>query len=113
MNGAMNIEKQLIEYEGDSKPTKTNDLQVFIGSNIPTNVEILPPQLSKTKGSGKQIKGGKEKVVEQQQKNELGYVKHVVNMHFMIVVIVPKSHLPNFGWDEVQWQIITLGLLGG
>lgn len=39
MNGAMNIEKQLIEYEGDSKPTKTNDLQVFIGSNIPTNVK--------------------------------------------------------------------------
>ena len=31
----------------------TNDLKVIIGYNIPIDVEILQPQLSKTKGSGK------------------------------------------------------------
>ncbi|KAG4909688.1 hypothetical protein JHK87_055804 [Glycine soja] len=68
MNGVVNIEKQLAEYERDSKQTKTDDLETFVGSSIPKEVGILPPQFSKTKGSGKRIKSGKEKVIEQQQK---------------------------------------------
>ncbi|KAG4907052.1 hypothetical protein JHK85_056546 [Glycine max] len=61
MNGVVNIEKQLAEYERDSKQTKTDDLETFVGSSIPKEVGILPPQFSKTKGSGKRIKSGKEK----------------------------------------------------
>ena len=68
INGNLNIEKQLTESEGDSNQTKEDDLRTFIGSSIPTEVEIHPPRLSKTKGSGKRIKGGKEKAIEQQQK---------------------------------------------
>ncbi|PNY00107.1 protein FAR1-related sequence 5-like [Trifolium pratense] len=68
LNEVVNIEKQLDEFEGGSKQTKDDDIQTFIGSNIPDQVEILPPKMSKTKGSGKRIKGGKEKAIEQQQK---------------------------------------------
>ncbi|KAJ1381231.1 Zinc finger, PMZ-type [Sesbania bispinosa] len=68
INGTIDIEKELTEFEGDSQQSKTNNLQAFIGSNIPKEVDILPPQFSKTKGSGKRIKGGKEKAIQQQQK---------------------------------------------
>ncbi|KAJ1378335.1 Zinc finger, PMZ-type [Sesbania bispinosa] len=68
INGTIDIEKQLIEFEGDTQQSKTDDLQAFIGSNIPKEVDILPPQFSKTKGSGKRIKGGKDKAIQQQQK---------------------------------------------
>ncbi|KAJ1413272.1 FAR1-related protein [Sesbania bispinosa] len=68
INGTIDIENQLAKFEGDFEQTKIDDLQIFIGSNIPTEVEIFPPQFLKTKGSGKRIKGGKEKAVEQQQK---------------------------------------------
>jgi hypothetical protein len=68
LNGVVDMEKQLDEFEGSSKQTKTVDLQTLVSSNIPEEVEILPPKCSKTKGSGKRLKGGKEKVVEQQQK---------------------------------------------
>lgn len=40
----------------------------FIGRNLLKEVEIHPPQISKTKGSGKRIKGGKEVAIEQQGK---------------------------------------------
>lgn len=43
MNGAVNIEKQLAKYERGSKQTKIDDLQTFIGPNIPKEVETLPP----------------------------------------------------------------------
>ncbi|XP_024640717.1 protein FAR1-RELATED SEQUENCE 5-like [Medicago truncatula] len=68
LNGAVIMEKELDEFEGSSKQTKTNDLETYIRTNIPERVEILPPQFAKTKGSGKRIKSGKEKAVEQQQK---------------------------------------------
>jgi hypothetical protein len=66
LNGVVNMEKQLDGFEGSSKRTRTDDL--ILGSNIPDEVEILPPKFAKTKGSGKRIKGGKEKAIEQQQK---------------------------------------------
>jgi len=34
----------------------------------PDQIDILPPKQCNTKGSGKRIKGGKEKVMEQQGK---------------------------------------------
>ncbi|KAH1042188.1 hypothetical protein GYH30_024480 [Glycine max] len=43
MNEVVNIAKQLAEYKGDSKQTKTNDLQTFVGSSIAKKVGILPP----------------------------------------------------------------------
>lgn len=68
LDGAANMEKQLDDFDGSSKQNRTDDLQNFMGSNIPDEVEILPPQYANTKGSGKRIKSGKEKAVEQQQK---------------------------------------------
>lgn len=68
MNGVIDIEKQLNEFEENPEQDMADDLQTFVGSNIPKEVEILPPRVSKTKGSGRRIKGGKEKAVEQQQK---------------------------------------------
>ena len=68
LDGAANMEKQLDNFDGSSMQNRTDDLQNFIGSNISDEVEILPPQYANTKGSGKRIKSGKEKVVEQQQK---------------------------------------------
>ena len=66
--GALIIEKQLIQIKGDSVHGKKEELESFIGSNILDSIEIHPPQYSKTKGSGKRLKGGKEKAMEQQQK---------------------------------------------
>jgi len=68
LDGAANMEKQLDNFDGSSMQNRTDDLQNFIGSNISDEVEILPPQYANTKGSGKRIKSGKEKAVEQQQK---------------------------------------------
>ncbi|CAK8566648.1 unnamed protein product [Lathyrus sativus] len=43
LNVAVNMEKQLDEFEESSNQTKIGDLQTFIGSNIPEEVKILPP----------------------------------------------------------------------
>ncbi|PNY09356.1 protein FAR1-related sequence 5-like [Trifolium pratense] len=68
INECVKIEKQLFEFEGDSTQTKKKELESLIGFELPTEVNIRPPKQSKTKGSGKRIKGGKEKAIEQQQK---------------------------------------------
>ncbi|XP_058769118.1 protein FAR1-RELATED SEQUENCE 5-like [Vicia villosa] len=52
----------------DNSETNGKVSESFIGFDIPKEVKIHPPQISKTKGSGKRIKGGKEKAIEQQQK---------------------------------------------
>lgn len=46
------------------------ELESFIGSSVPKEVEILPPKQWNTKGSGKRMKGGKEKAMEQQEKRK-------------------------------------------
>ncbi|KAJ1380059.1 Zinc finger, PMZ-type [Sesbania bispinosa] len=68
INEASSIEMKLIKMKGDVGPSKLNELESFVGSTVPEKVDILPPQPSNTKGCGKQIKGGKEKAMEQQQK---------------------------------------------
>lgn len=60
--------KQLIEFKGDCMHDKTKEVETFIGCNLPKEVQIHPPKIWKTKGSGRQIKEGKEKAIEQQQK---------------------------------------------
>jgi hypothetical protein len=68
INGAIALKKQLTEFEDDSTQTKAKEVESFIGCDLPKEVEIHPPRSSKTKGSGKRIKGGKEQAIEQQQK---------------------------------------------
>lgn len=68
INEASNIKLKLTKMKGDVRSSKLHDLKSFIGSNVPMEIAILPPQTSNTKGCGKQIKGGKEKAMEQQQK---------------------------------------------
>ncbi|CAK8569614.1 unnamed protein product [Lathyrus sativus] len=101
LNGVVNMEKQLDEFEESYNQTKIGDLQTFIGSNIPEEVKILPPQFVKTKGSGKRIKGGKEKPLEQKKK-EQGFVRHVVNMLIMIVAVAQKNHLHRYKKNIIE-----------
>lgn len=47
---------------------KIEDLESFVGSRVPNYIEIHQSQCSKTKSSGKWIKGEKEKAMKEQQK---------------------------------------------
>ncbi|XP_056685544.1 protein FAR1-RELATED SEQUENCE 5-like [Spinacia oleracea] len=69
-NELQNVSKQLKEFESNPTESKTQELESFIGSSAPKEVEILPPKQSNTKGSGKRMKGGKEKAMEQQEKKQ-------------------------------------------
>lgn len=66
--GISNIEEDLMKMDNNNEQSKIQELESFIGSTIPQKIEILPPKHVNTKGSGKRIKGGKEKSMEQQQK---------------------------------------------
>jgi len=59
---------EMKELNGGTSESKISELESFIGSSAPEQVDILPPKLSNTKGSGKRLKGGKEKAMEQQPK---------------------------------------------
>jgi len=65
LRGISNVTNQLMELKGSTSESKVQELESFIGSSAPEQVEILPPKQSNTKGSGKWIKGGKEKAMEQ------------------------------------------------
>ena len=71
INGASSIELQLSKMKDDIKPRKEEELESFVGFNVPKEVDILPPEPANTKGCGKRIKGGKKKAIEQQQKRDL------------------------------------------
>jgi hypothetical protein len=62
-------ESKLAKMDSDIAPTISDEVEVFIGSNVPKECDILPPKPSNTKGCGKRIKGGKEKAIEQRRKN--------------------------------------------
>lgn len=64
------MELKLANMKSDVTPGALNEVETFIGSSIPNEIEFLPPEPSHTKGCGKQIKGGKEKAMEQQQKRK-------------------------------------------
>ncbi|KAJ8450472.1 hypothetical protein Cgig2_002157 [Carnegiea gigantea] len=63
-----NILKEVKELCGSTSESKISELESFIGSNAHEQIDILPPKQCNTKGSGKQLKGGKEKSMEQQAK---------------------------------------------
>ena len=60
--------KEMKELNGGTSESKMSELESFIGSSAPDQIDILPPKQCNTKGSGKRIKGGKEKAMEQQGK---------------------------------------------
>ena len=65
-----NIVKELKELDGGTSDRKISEFESFIGSSVPERIDILPPNQCHTKGSGKRLKGGKEKSMEQQQKRQ-------------------------------------------
>jgi len=67
-NEACSVELKMSTMKSDVESRPLDELEAFIGSNVPKTIEVFPPEPSKTKGSGKRIKGGKEKAMEQQQK---------------------------------------------
>ncbi|KAJ8445970.1 hypothetical protein Cgig2_001288 [Carnegiea gigantea] len=58
--------KELKELDGGTNESKISELESFIGLSAPEQIDILPPKYCHSKGSGKQIKGGKEIAMEQQ-----------------------------------------------
>ena len=60
--------KEMKELNGGTSESKMSELESFIGSSAPDQIDILPPKQCNTKGSDKRIKGGKEKAMEQQGK---------------------------------------------
>ncbi|KAJ8425540.1 hypothetical protein Cgig2_033138 [Carnegiea gigantea] len=65
-----NVVKELKEFDGGTSESKISEFESFIGSSVPERIDILPPKQCHTKGSGKCLKGGKEKSMEQQQKRQ-------------------------------------------
>ena len=65
-----NVVKELKELDGDISESKISELESFTGSSALERIDILPPKHCHTKGSGKRLKGGKEKSMEQQQKRQ-------------------------------------------
>jgi len=60
----------LKELDSGISESKISELESFIGSSALERIDILPPKYYRTKGSGKRLKGGKEKSMEQQQKKQ-------------------------------------------
>ncbi|XP_074314203.1 uncharacterized protein LOC141649411 [Silene latifolia] len=66
---------------GDRMRNKTRELEMLLGTKIPTEVVVLPPIQSKTKGPGKRMLSQNEKATKEQKKaprkcnacGELGY----------------------------------------
>ncbi|KAJ8444809.1 hypothetical protein Cgig2_034044 [Carnegiea gigantea] len=61
-----NILKELKELDGGTSESKMSELESFIGSSAPERIDIVPPKHCHTKGSGKRLKGGKERAIKQQ-----------------------------------------------
>jgi len=56
------------ELNGSASESKMSELESFTGSSALEQIDILPPKQSNTKERDKQIKGGKDKAMEQQGK---------------------------------------------
>ena len=65
-----NVVKELKKLDGGTSESKMSELESFIGSSAPERIYILPPKHCHIKGSGKRLKGGKEKAMEHQQKRK-------------------------------------------
>jgi len=71
LKGISNVKKQVMELKGGTSESKIQELESFIGSSAPEQVEIHPPKQSHTKGGGKRIKGGKDEAMEKQKKKRV------------------------------------------
>ncbi|XP_074314767.1 uncharacterized protein LOC141650220 [Silene latifolia] len=56
-------EKLIISVKSGKSKDKKAEIEMLLGSKIPTEVTILPPEKCKNKGSGKRITSNKEKAV--------------------------------------------------
>ncbi|KAF1894359.1 hypothetical protein Lal_00027208 [Lupinus albus] len=63
---------------------------ILTAYNVPKEIEILPPEPSNTKGSGKRVKGGKRRQWNN-NKREQDFVRFANNMYIMIVIIVLQN----------------------
>ncbi|XP_058783612.1 protein FAR1-RELATED SEQUENCE 5-like [Vicia villosa] len=68
INEGSMMELKLANMNNELISTTIDEVEAFIGSNVPKEIQVLPPEPSNTKGCGKRIKGGKEMAMEQQQK---------------------------------------------
>jgi len=60
------VMKEIKDLNGSASESKLSELESFIGSSAPEQIDILPRKQCNTKGSGKRSKREKEKAVEQQ-----------------------------------------------
>ncbi|XP_074299628.1 protein FAR-RED IMPAIRED RESPONSE 1-like [Silene latifolia] len=56
-------EKLIISVKSGKSKDKKAEIEMLLGSKIPTEVTVLPPEKCKNKGSGKRITSNKEKAV--------------------------------------------------
>uniref|UniRef100_UPI003D76D68B uncharacterized protein LOC141614087 n=1 Tax=Silene latifolia TaxID=37657 RepID=UPI003D76D68B len=56
-------EKLIISIKSGKSKDKKAEIEMLLGSKIPTEVTVLPPEKCKNKGSGKRITSNKEKAV--------------------------------------------------
>ncbi|KAJ8424069.1 hypothetical protein Cgig2_028742 [Carnegiea gigantea] len=89
-----NVLKELKELAGGTSESKMSELKSFIRSSAPERIDILPPKHCHTKGSGKRLKGGKEKAIEQQQKRKR-ICKVCGEQSYHEVVTVLQNYLHN------------------
>ncbi|KAJ8438593.1 hypothetical protein Cgig2_031342 [Carnegiea gigantea] len=83
-----NVLKELKELDGGASKSKMSELESYIGSSAPKQIDILPPKHCHTKGSGVSVlKEGKKKQ-SSNNKNEREFVKPVENKAIIIVITV-------------------------
>jgi len=63
--GIHSVMKEVKEWNGIASESKMSELESFIGSSAPEQIDILPLKQCNTKESGKRIKSEKEKAMEQ------------------------------------------------
>ncbi|KAK9740487.1 hypothetical protein RND81_03G039100 [Saponaria officinalis] len=61
-------EKLLVSSSGSKTRNKKLEIEILLGSKIPTQATVLPPKQSKNKGSGRRMISVKEKAVEEHSK---------------------------------------------
>ncbi|XP_074318407.1 protein FAR1-RELATED SEQUENCE 9-like [Silene latifolia] len=61
-------EKLIISVKSGKSKDKKAEIEMLLGSKIPTEVTVLPPEKCKNKGSGKRITSNKEKAVLENEK---------------------------------------------
>ncbi|XP_074315334.1 protein FAR1-RELATED SEQUENCE 5-like [Silene latifolia] len=61
-------EKLMISVKRGKSKNKKAEIEMLIGSKIPTEASVLPPEKCKNKGSGRRITSSKEKAVQENAK---------------------------------------------